>query len=349
MSRPGARPRLYGDLRTWALVAGDSLELLSRFPDRSVDSIVTDPPYGIDISRKGWDGGPLAGPQVFEQFSEAWASEAVRVLKPGGHLVAFGSPRTFHRLVGGVEDAGLEIRDTLVWLHGRGVPKAGVDPQGIGLGLRPAFEPILLARAPLRGSAATTIATFGTGGLNIEATRVPRSDGRPGYWPSPVILSHEPACDALSCTATCTAAAVDRLGSPHWPLSRMFFAAKTDRAEREAGLADLPATTNSGVFASDVALKRPRANAHPTVKPIDLMRWLVRLTCPPHGLVLDPFAGSGTTGIAAGLEGRQFIGIELESEYVRIARARLSHWLAANPNACGIDNSRSQSDQAGVR
>jgi DNA modification methylase len=327
MSRAKSLPMLYGDLSRWALIAGDSLDLLQTFPARCVDAVVTDPPYGINISRKGWDGGPLSGPQVFEQFTEAWASEVARVLKPGGHLVAFGSPRTYHRLANGIEDGGLEIRDQLLWLHGRGVPKSGMRADGIALGLRPAYEPIVLARTALTGSATATIAQYGTGGLDIQSCRIDREDDRLGYWPSPLLLTHESNCSADRCQPSCAVRAVDRSGPKTPRLSRMFFIGKTTRVEREAGLERLPKQRHSAVFDSSTPLSRPRANVHPTVKPIELMRWLIRLTCPPGGLVLDPFSGSGSTGIAAALEDRQFVGIEQEPEYVRIARARISHWL----------------------
>ena len=112
-----------------------------------------------------------------------WASEARRVLKPGGHLVAFGAPRTFHRLTAGIEDAGLEVRDQLLWLYAQGLPKSRRLPGGLGTSLKPAYEPILLARAPFIGTTARNLDAWGTGALNIDAARITGSDHRPGTGP----------------------------------------------------------------------------------------------------------------------------------------------------------------------
>jgi site-specific DNA-methyltransferase (adenine-specific) len=330
------RPPLYGDLRSWALFGADSLELLATLPARSVDAVITDPPYGLAFKDEHWDGGELARPSGFQAFSTAWAQEAKRVLKPGGYLACFGAARTFHRLTAGVEDAGVEIRDVLLWLHGAGVPKSLRLPGGLGTALKPAYEPILLARAPLqpRQTVLASVDRHGTGALNIDATRLNRpapatgAANREGYWPSQLVLEHEPECALASggCAPSCAVALIDQLTPVgRAPLSRMFYAAKTSRAEREAGLEGL-GTTTEAIFSGRAGGVRARANLHPTVKPLDLMRWLVRLTTPPRGLVLDPFTGSGSTGCAAVLEDRQFVGIEREPRYLPIARARLAHW-----------------------
>jgi DNA modification methylase len=333
VARP-PRPVLYGDLSSWALIGADCLELLEQLPATSVDVVITDPPYGLAFKREAWDGGELAEPRSFQDFCQRWATLVRRALRPGGHLVSFGTPRTFHRLVSGVEDAGLEIRDALLWLHAAGVPKSRRLSGGIGTSLKPTYEPILLARTPLvGGSAPRNIARHGTGGLNIEATRLPRTteSDREGYWPTHLLLAHAPDCpgeapDGRGCTNGCLLPAIDRLGptSPEGGLSRLFYAAKTSRDEREAGCERL-GRHDDPVF-SHGGRGRKRANRHPTVKPLDLMRWLVRLTAPPSGVVLDPFAGSGSTGCAAVLEGRQFIGIERDGRYLPIAQARLSYW-----------------------
>jgi site-specific DNA-methyltransferase (adenine-specific) len=325
---------LYGDMHAWALVAADALQLLRSLPDGCVDAVVTDPPYGLAFSGEAWDGGGLVEPAGFQAFSADWAAEAKRVLKPGGHLVAFGSPRTFHRLVAGCEDVGLEIRDQLLWLHGAGVPKSGRTAGGISTTLKPAYEPILLARSPLVGaSVRDNLARFGTGGLNVDACRIPRhmaaaaADPADGYWPSHVVLEHEVDCDlSEGCVSGCAVPFLDGVArASREPVSRLFYASKASQAEREAGLAELR-HSRKAFFDTGVPPKRARANVHPTVKPLDLMRWLVRLTTPPGGLVLDPFAGSGSTGCAAVLEGRQFIGIEREPRFLPIALARLAHW-----------------------
>ena len=314
---------LYEDTtERWGLIEADALLTLAKLPDACVDAIVTDPPYGIGFKNEAWDGsnirrtisdgaGHVGAMEAFERWTGIWAREAMRVLKPGGHLVAFGAARTVHRLACGAEDAGLEIRDVLMWLHAQGVPKSRRLPGGLATALKPAYEPILLARRPLTGTVADNIARFGTGALNIDATRI----GPARYWPANVALSHSPDCpEAL-------------LQAPSAVPCRTYYCTKASTAEREAGCEQLPhrlVQFYTGLKQS----KRTRANTHVTVKPISLMRWLVRFVTPPGGVVLDPFAGSGSTGIAAVLEGRQFLGIEREGEYVDIACARLTHWAA---------------------
>jgi DNA modification methylase len=330
-----ALPPLYGDRRHWGLIKADALALLGQLPSHSVDAVVTDPPYGLAFNGEHWDGGSLADGHGFQAFTSWWAAHLLRILKPGAHVAAFGAPRTVHRLVAGFEDAGFEVRDQLLWCFGSGVPKSRRMAGGLGSSLKPAYEPIVLARKPL-GSAAPTIAAnvtrHGTGALNIDAARIPKT-GTPyveGYWPAHLALAHDDDCDEPrgECVPECVVPLIDRLAANGLaagaaPFSRLFYAAKATRAEREAGLASLPHTSAS-IFSGSGST--PRANRHPTVKPLDLMRWIVRLVVPPDGLVLDPFAGSGSTGCAAVLEGRQFIGIEREAEYVQIARARIAHW-----------------------
>lgn len=326
------RPVLYGDRARWGLIHGDAMAALDLLPEDCVDAVVTDPPYGLGFAGAAWDGGALAGAAGFENFTRQWAGAALRLLKPGGYLVCFGAPRTFHRLVVGIEDAGLEVRDQLLWLYGSGVPKSRTLPGGLGSALKPAYEPILLARAPLEtGTLVANAVLHGTGALNIEAARIVgarHANSNPcdqvGRWPANVLLGHEPECGER-CSPNCVAGELDRV-NPRARPSRFFYAAKASRAEREAGLEHVPQRA-APVFSGRT--QRPRANVHPTVKPIALMRWLVRLAVPLGGVVLDPFTGSGSTGIAALLEGRQFLGMEREPEYVQIARARLAHWTTA--------------------
>jgi len=317
------RPPLYGDRTRWGLLEGDALRVLALLPDASVDAIVCDPPYGVSMA--AWDGGTLAGGQGFQAFSHAWASAAAGVLRPGGHLLAFGAARTAHRLGVGIEDAGLEIRDGLVWLYGSGVPKGRRLPGGRSTALKPAWEPIVLARKPLDPAATTVmanVARHGTGALNIDATRIATDEQTTGRWPANVLLGHDPACGKI-CAPDCTVAEIDR-DYPSARPSRFFYQAKASRREREAGLEHLP-RISAPVFSGSG--RAPRANVHPTVKPVDgLMRWLIRLVVPVGGVVLDPFAGSGSTIIAALLEGRQAVGIERQSDYVRVAAARIAHW-----------------------
>jgi len=287
-------------------------------PAGSVDAVITDPPYGIGFGKEAWDGGPLTDAATFQAWTSAWAAEALRVLKPGGWLAAFGSPRTVHRLVAGVEDAGFEIRDQLLWLYAQGVPKSHA-------GLKPAYEPVLLARKPLEGTLDQNLARHGTGALQIDAARVPRREGGRGFWPANVALSHGPRCRRGRCQPDCPVALIDIEPRPGREISRLFYASKAARREREAGCEAL-ALSEVPIYPHGPGAVREVRNIHPTVKPLALMRWLTRLLCPPGGTVLDPFTGSGSTGAACVLEGRRFVGIERDGRYVPVARARIEHW-----------------------
>lgn len=329
--RDSTLPPLYGGREQWALIQADSLQLLDALPASSVSSIVTDPPYGVSMA--SWDGGMLADGRGFQQFSTEWASAALRVLKPGGHLAAFCASRTTHRALVGIEEAGFEIREQLLWMYGSGTPKSRRIPPGLGTALRPAYEVILVARKPLDPSAprmSDHLARHGTGALNIDARRLPRPEApdREGMWPTNVILSHTDECNDTGCMPWCPLPMIDRAAiqqryGARQPFSRVFYAAKTTRNEREAGLDALRAV-NAPIFGT--APVKPRRNAHPTVKPSSVMAWVIGLVSPPGSLVLDPFAGSGSTGIGAMLAGREFLGIEREQEYIDIARTRLAHW-----------------------
>jgi site-specific DNA-methyltransferase (adenine-specific) len=250
-------------------------------------------------------------------------------LKPGGHLLAFGSPRTVHRLACGAEDAGLEIRDELMWLYGNGMPKSRHFPGGRSTTLKPAYEPIILARRPLDATTEETIAIHGTGALNTEACKVS------GRHPANVVLGHGPGCRDGNCASDCAVALVDADADRRrssWAnqtrLSRIFYCTKVSRREREAGCEHLPGRRLDHFprAGSRGKVSKPTGNPHPTVKPLELMRWLVRLSCPPGGIVLDPTCGSGSTGAASLLEGRRFVGIELDPSYLDIAAARIAHW-----------------------
>jgi DNA modification methylase len=423
------------------LLVGDCVEQMKTLEPNSVDAIVTDPPYGLEFMGKAWDG--FGTPLGFQTWSEQWAREALRVLKPGGHLLAFGGTRMYHRLAAGIEDAGFEIRDTLMWLYGSGFPKsldvskaidkaAGAERevagfyqspegttgwkgqnktgsvdfgasryedgerrvitapsteaakkwQGWGTALKPAVEPIVLARKPLIGTVAENVLTHGTGALNIDASRIgtektgwngltSQEDNRTSYgmrgvgeptesigrWPANILLDEEAAAmlDEQSGVSKSPAPYGERVsgdksmfgigGLDHSKefgdaggASRFFYVAKASRAERNAGLdgftervAGVLDHRKSGDFnqrlGHSVEPKMAR-NIHPTVKPVDLMRYLIRLVTPKGGTVLDPFMGSGTTAVAAIQEGANWIGCEREPEYVAIIEARIA---AAQP------------------
>lgn len=323
------------------VLVGDCVSVMAGMDEGSVDAIVTDPPYGLGFMGKEWDALPPG---------REWAEECLRVLKPGGHLLAFGGARTYHRLTVAVEDAGFEIRDCLSWLYATGFPKSHNlkgDWEGFGTALKPSWEPIIMARKPLEGTVAANVLGHGTGALNIDGCRVgapedKRAAGTRSYkagrlagglngegvlqqaphdglgrWPANTVLDEQ-------------AAAI--LDEQVEDTSRFFYVAKASRKERNAGLEGFEERSaikmDGGSFrsASTEATARVAANTHPTVKPINLMRWLVRMVTPPEGTVLDPFTGSGTTGCAAALEGFEFIGIEREAEYAAIAESRIEHW-----------------------
>jgi len=311
---------------------GDCREVMAAMDAASVDAIVTDPPYGLAFMGKGWDH---AVPGV-----EFW-TEALRVAKPGAHLLAFGGTRTFHRLACAIEDAGWEVRDTLSWLYGSGFPKSHNGPWG-GTALKPAWEPIIMARKPLTGTVAANVAAHGTGALNVDGCRIPTDDALSLHGRSPTVNGWDPRMSGGQVAGVGKGQELGRwpanvlldedaaaqLGEP----SRFFYVAKASRREREAGLTGETRAVGSVNLRTDSHAERngqtttPARNHHPTVKPIALMRWLCRLVTPPGGLVLDPFTGSGTTGCAAALEGFGFVGIEREAEYVAIAERRIAHW-----------------------
>jgi site-specific DNA-methyltransferase (adenine-specific) len=427
---------------------------MDRMDAGSVDAVVCDPPYGLSFMGKNWDHG-VPGP--------AFWTAALRVAKPGAHLLAFGGTRTFHRLACAIEDAGWEIRDTLGWLYGSGFPKsldvgkaidkaAGAerkivgrrvygdgresridaeanalrndgysrpwrdDPEAVarnhsetapatkeackwdgwGTALKPAWEPIILARKPLAGTVAENVLAHGTGGINVDGGRVGLNGwkrqggaagkgfktgkfmgamgaGEPtlkfafsssakGRWPANVL--HDGSAEVLGVFPKTKSGARNpgrsaKVSTEHWRMgvagsaasegsaARFFYCAKASKADRDAGCEGGHDFTESdghlcighpgaptfckkcGILEVEAGGKpcgpNPnRRNHHPTVKPTTLMRYLCRLITPPGGLILDPFAGSGSTGKAALLEGFRFVGIEREAEYCGIAGARLA-------------------------
>jgi site-specific DNA-methyltransferase (adenine-specific) len=372
---------VYYEDESTTLHLGDCLDVMARIPDNSIDAIVTDPPYGLGFMGKAWDALP---PGI------DWAEQCLRVLKPGGHVLAFGGTRTWHRLAVAIEDAGFEIRDSIAWLYGSGFPKSldvskaierrgEVRPsdlacercgrtiyycscvtewKGWGTALKPAFEPVTVARKPLEGTVAANVLAHGTGALNIDQCRVATEPGDYEH-PGNNLGSRE---DETSWRFE------KRQVAPHlagrWPTNVVLDESQAAELDRQSGITQSPpigsvARTKGGntigTFAHEgrppsanghgdsggasrffptflyeakaPVSERPRANdgsAHPTVKPLDLMRWLVRLVTPPGGTVLDPFMGSGTTAEACVIEGFYCIGIERDETYLPLAVARLS-------------------------
>lgn len=549
------------------LLEGDCLVRLGELEAESVDAIITDPPYGLGFMGAKWDrldsrkSGKGAAGLAMQEWHHAWAVEALRILKPGGHLLAFGGTRTYHRLACAIEDAGFEIRDSIMWLYGSGFPKSlnvskAIDKrrddskavrvvtafvarhrrgrtnreidahfglngmarhwtiqgagaavpsieqwmelkrlldlpgdmdseirrlnerkgtpgedwekrekigegrsgigtafdnekgtwgqgrskafpitisatpeaaqwEGWGTALKPAHEPIVVARKPLVGTVAENMLRHRNGALNIDACRISANNPEPGTgesgsahrcggerWPANVVLTHLDDCEPLeveavksnghypkdggpggistsghtgyerererhtageevvkwNCAPGCPVAELDvqsgnltsganptRRGSKKFGeiygdfagqkscaaprgqdrggASRFFYCAKTSRAERNAGLEGFEAKalgwsngeTSPASFQGE-GTDPTSANHHPTVKPINLMRWLCQLVTPPGGLILDPFLGSGTTGCAAVLDDFDFIGVEREPAYLAIAKARVNYW-----------------------
>lgn len=310
------------------VIQGDCLEILPLLREEGlqVQAVVTDPPYGLSFMGKYWD----------EKDNVAFQSDTWKIcldlLAPGGHLVAFGGTRTYHRLCVAIEDAGFEIRDQLAWVYGTGMPKglnvaksiekAGGTPEqaqqwdGWNTGLKPAWEPIVLARKPLVGSVAACVLQHGTGAININPNRIPidaaiddpRLGGK-GTWGTEKMAKnvYEGGYEGI------------RVGSS--PLGRFPPNVIQDGSPEVIALFG---EAHRFFYCPKASRKERRESSHPTVKPLDLMRWLVRLVTPPGGVILDPFAGTGTTGEAAQLEGFECIMIERDPEYFKDAENRLT-------------------------
>lgn len=409
------------------LYLGDNMKSLDLLPDNSIDSVVTDGPYGLSFMNKKWD---------YDVPSVEFWKKVYQKLKPGGHVLSFGGTRTYHRMVVNMEDAGFEIRDQIMWIYGSGFPKShnigksfdkkqgnereewlddkktqpnirgngdqlmissssvevkdrepikyskgSSQYEGWGTALKPANEPICLARKPLsEKTIVDNVIKWGTGGINIEGCRIgtePISHGtskmdirgklgdfhtRPrlevedhiteGRFPANILFD-ETAAEILDKQSGISKAKKERVGikggSPihqskmkvniegKWPgdngggASRFFYIAKVSKKERNLGLEAFDEVDESKNKAFDVEGGRTSKydlavtkNTHPTLKPINLMTYLCRLITPPGGICLDPFMGSGSTGISACLEGFRFIGMELDEDYFKIAEARIN-------------------------
>jgi len=411
------------------IIKGDCIEELKKLPENSVDAIVTDPPYGLEFMGKNWDYG-VPGKKFF--------IEMIRVLKPGGFLLAFGGTRTYHRLACGIEDAGFEIRDCIQWLYGSGFPKSlnigkqidkiegnerevvgtkrcGIaespfgscaeelkhipetkgnsDWEGWGTALKPANEPIVVARKPLsEKNVALNVLKWGTAGINIDECRINYQSEKDmegaiwgshgtsnaehnwgmkdkgknhlssttGRFPANIILDEEAGKMLDEQTGSLgNSFRPNNIGKDYKSdgmfgggkynqisshndkggASRFFYCAKASKSERNEGLEDFEekeATQrmNASEFRYEEGREpTPRAkqsvnkNNHPTVKPIKLMEYLIKLVSKEGATVLDPFLGSGTTAIACLKQNRKYIGIEKEKEYIKIAEARLKPFI----------------------
>jgi site-specific DNA-methyltransferase (adenine-specific) len=356
---------------TVRILIGDCLQRMRELADNSVDSIVCDPPYHLlsTVKRFGkvprtestmpksepharmsrgfmgqtWDGGDVA----FRP--ETWA-EVLRVLKPGGHLVAFSGTRTYHRMACAIEDAGFEVRDQLAWAYGSGFPKSHNLGDGWGTALKPSWEPIALCRKPMEGTNAANMAKWSVGGLNIDACRIDLADGEPlqgglsgdyerldtqekgwgfkrvdrpaglGRWPAN--LCHDGSDEVVAGFPDSDGAAA-AVGPQYGPKSSVNAYGDWGPRQEMQPRGDSGSAARFFYCAKATSDERGEGNNHPTVKPVSLMRWLVRLVTPKGGTVLDPFMGSGSTLIAADAEQFNAIGCELSPEYAAIAERRI--------------------------
>lgn len=296
------------------VIHGDCIEVMRTMDAESVDSIVTDPPYGLGFMGKKWDDLPPG---------REWAEECLRVLKPGGHMLAFGGTRTWHRLATAIEDAGFEMRDSIAWLYGSGFPKHRAN-------LKPAFEPVVMARKPFKGSLTTNESVHGTGALSIEAARIAGGSGR---WPTNVILDESQT--AILDQQSGVRKSGGKSGIQNVPkfggATYNDFPTQIGQATTGRSFGDVGGASRFFYCAKATKQERPVVEgvAHPTVKPVSLMRWLVRLVTPDGGAVLEPFAGSGATVEACILEGFNVIAIECEAEYLPLIAARIERCEAA--------------------
>lgn len=361
---------------TWRVLEGDCAEELKALPDNSFDSIVTDPPYALDFMGKSWDS--FGGGKGFQAWCEEWSAECLRVLKPGGHLAAFGGTRTYHRMACAIEDAGFEIRDSLHWLYGSGFPKsldvskaidkaagaerevtgvrqyadgtrghfadasvygdvmdgakkfdtapstpAAIEWEGWGTALKPAHEPIVLARKPFPGTVAANVLAYGTGGINVDACRVA------GEVPHTIQGQSQNAGQLYGADQRDQREFVPN-ASGRWPPNVLLSGDAVGELDQQSGASRFFPCFKYQAKASK--RERPTVDgvSHPTVKPVELMRWLVRLVTPLGGLVLDPFGGTGTTAAACELEGFDSVLIEREAEYVNLINARMEVFADAS-------------------
>ncbi len=333
---------------------GECLETMRQMPSDSIDACVTDPPYGLSFMSRSWDYNV---PSV-EIFAEIY-----RLLKDGSRLLCFAGTRTMHRMWVSIEDAGFTIEDSIAWMYGSGFPKHKSK-------LKPAYEPICVARKGRVSALNIDECRIGEGGQSkwerprgsgfndsfVDNGKSKLTESTQGRWPANVILDEVAAemLDEQSGTLTSNggkgahqiqatenrnarrstyghySASSDFVYGDTGGASRFFYCAKASKAERDAGLDDLPEKASREWRTGNVHSGHGRRvpdkiarNTHPTVKPISLMSYLCKLITPKGGLVLDPFCGSGSTGVGAILKGFSFIGIDSEAEYCELSTARI--------------------------
>ena len=338
------------------LTLGDSLKVMQKLVDDGVqvDSIVTDPPYELGFMGKVWDSTGIT-------FSKETWELALKLLKPGGHLLAFSASRNYHRMAVAIEDAGFEIRDQLMWIYGSGFPKSLNLGDGWGTALKPAHEPIVMARKFIEGTNKNNREKYGTGGINIDGCRIPYGEGNE---PIPQLAqgktkvnSTKTMFDGPSLHKSKTEAVIGGSLDGRFPANVMhdgseevvsefpstgqgggkpysYAGREYDNKDTSMFNGDKPQAPSNYNDAGSAARffycakvsksERGDDNTHPTVKPQELMKYLCRLVTPKGGIVLDPFMGSGSTGMAAKDEGFGFIGIEREKEYFEIAEGRIT-------------------------
>lgn len=276
---------------------GDCRDIMRTYPDQHFDAVITDPPYGISFLGEKWD---TATPTGFQAWAQSWGEEALRVLKPGGYMLAFSAPRTYHRLTSGLEDAGFEIRDAMAWIRADGKPVTDDAKtwEGWGVGLKPAWEPIVVARRPLEGRLVDNVRARGTGAMNIRAGM----DAAGGSYPPNLLMGEQAMATAV------------QQGAPDhvWPVFR--YQPKAPRRERPIV---------GGV-------------QHVTVKPLELMCYLVRLVVRPGSLILEPFAGSGATLQAAAMENTRAVGCELDDRYIPLIKERFKQGIEVPLDLFGL-------------
>jgi site-specific DNA-methyltransferase (adenine-specific) len=301
---------------SFRVIHGDSADELRKIDHNSIDAIVCDPPYEIGFHGSKWDSSGIA-------FNVDMWKSALCALKPGGHVLAFGATKTYHRLATALEDAGFVIVDCIAWMYSSGMPHGKTISGGFGTQLKPCYEPCVVAIKPRDGTVESNMHEHGVGVFFVDRSRIQYSHdeaesvlnrvskpSRPtivktstgpanpphqlGRWPGNVLLDEHAAMELAASTGEAS--------------SRFFFVSKPSQNEKDAGM---PVGAE---------------NTHLTVKPVDLMRYLVRLVCPVGGTILDPFAGSGSTGCAAICEGMNFVGIELDQKHASIAEKRIEWW-----------------------